>query len=54
MKITHYLYNAYVIEEGDKKVAIDPGGLFLYFFRMTTLVPKSEWNDITHISSVSF
>ena len=49
MKITHYLYNAYVIEEGDKKVAIDPGGLFLYFFRMTTLIPKSEWNAITHI-----
>lgn len=49
MKITHYLYNAFVVEEGDKKIAIDPGGLFLYFFRMTSLIPKSEWKDITHI-----
>lgn len=49
MKIKHYLYNAFVIESGDKKIAIDPGCLFLYYFRMTTLIPKSEWNDITHI-----
>ena len=49
MKIKHYLYNAFIIELGDKKIAIDPGGLFLYYFRMTTLIPKSEWNDITHI-----
>jgi L-ascorbate metabolism protein UlaG (beta-lactamase superfamily) len=49
MKITHYLYNAFVIESGDKKIAIDPGALFLYFFRLTTLIPKLEWKDITHI-----
>ena len=49
MKITHYLYNAFLIEEGDKKIAIDPGGLLLYFFRMTTLIPKTEWGSITHI-----
>lgn len=49
MKITHYLYNSFIIESGDKKLAIDPGGLFLYFFRFTTLIPKSEWKDITHI-----
>lgn len=49
MKITHYLYNAFVIESGDKKLAIDPGGLMFYFFRFTTLIPKSEWKDITHI-----
>jgi len=49
MKITHYLYNAFVIESGDKKVAIDPGALFFYFFRFTTLIPKSEWCSITHI-----
>lgn len=28
---------------------IDPGALFFYFFRFTTLIPKSEWHDITHI-----
>jgi len=49
MKITHYLYNAFIIESGDKKIAIDPGGLFFYFFRFTTLIPKSEWESITHI-----
>lgn len=49
MKITHYLYNAFVIESGDKKIAIDPGALFFYFFRFTTLIPKSEWQGITHI-----
>jgi L-ascorbate metabolism protein UlaG (beta-lactamase superfamily) len=49
MKITHYLYNAFIIESGDYKIAIDPGGLMFYFFRFTTLIPKSEWKDITHI-----
>jgi L-ascorbate metabolism protein UlaG (beta-lactamase superfamily) len=49
IKITHYLYNAFIIQAGDKKIAIDPGGLMFYFFRFTTLIPKSEWNTITHI-----
>jgi len=49
MKITHYLYNTFLIESGDKKIAIDPGALFFYFFRLTTVIPKSEWKDITHI-----
>ena len=49
MKITHYLYNTFIIESGDKKIAIDPGALFFYFLKLTTLIPKSEWKDITHI-----
>ena len=49
MKITHYLYNAFIIEIDDKKIAIDPGALFFYYFRFTTLIPKFKWNDITHI-----
>ncbi len=49
MKITHYLYNAFLIETDNKKIAIDPGALFLYYFRLTSLIPKSEWGDITHI-----
>ena len=49
MKIRHFLYNAFLIEEGNLKIAIDPGGLFLYYFRLTTLIPKSEWKSITHI-----
>ena len=49
MRITHYLYNAYLIETGGKKIAIDPGGLFLYYLRLSTLIPKAEWHGITHI-----
>ena len=49
MKITHSLYNTFTIESGEKKLAIDPGALFLYYFRLTTLIPKSEWKGITHI-----
>lgn len=49
MKITHFLYNAFLIESDTKKLAIDPGGLMFYYFRLSTLIPKSEWPDITHI-----
>lgn len=49
LKITHYLYNSFVIESGNKKLAIDPGAMFFYFFRLTTSIPKIEWIDITHI-----
>jgi len=33
MKITFYGYNSFIIESGDKKIAIDPGALFFYWFR---------------------
>ena len=49
MKIIHYLYNAFLIEWGNKKIVFDPGGLFFYYFRFTTLIPKSEWKNITDI-----
>jgi glyoxylase-like metal-dependent hydrolase (beta-lactamase superfamily II) len=49
MKITFYGYNAFLVESGDKKIAIDPGALFFFWFRFTTLIPNSEWNAITHI-----
>lgn len=49
MNIKFYGYNTFLIESGDKKIAIDPGATFLYFFRFTTLIPKSEWPNITHI-----
>ncbi len=49
MKIKHFLYNAFLIENGKTKIAIDPGALFFYYFRFTTLIPKSQWKDITHI-----
>lgn len=49
MKITHFLYNSFLVESGDKKLALDPGGLFFYFFRFTTVIPQSEWASISHI-----
>jgi L-ascorbate metabolism protein UlaG (beta-lactamase superfamily) len=49
MKISHFLYNAFIVESEDTRIAIDPGALFFYFLRFTTLIPKSEWDDITHI-----
>ena len=49
MKIKFYGYNTFLIESGNKKIAIDPGALFMYWFRFTTVVPKSEWESITHL-----
>ncbi len=49
MLIKHYLYNAFLIESGDHKIAIDPGGKFLHWFSLRTLIPKTEWQSITHI-----
>ena len=49
MKITFYGYNAFIIELKDKKIAIDPGALFFYWFRFSTVIPKPEWKSITHI-----
>lgn len=48
MKITHYLYNAFMIEEGDARVAIDPGQN-LWLFDLRSLIPPDEWSTITHI-----
>ncbi len=48
MKITHYLYNAFLVEEGDTKVAIDPGQN-LWLFRLKSLIPQVEWPTVTHI-----
>ena len=49
MKITHYLYNSFIIEWDDKKIAIDPGAFFAYHLSFAPLIPKSEWKDITHV-----
>jgi L-ascorbate metabolism protein UlaG (beta-lactamase superfamily) len=48
MRIKHYLYNAFLIEDGDIKVAIDPGQN-LWIFKLQSLIPKAEWSNITHI-----
>lgn len=48
MKIRHYLYNAFIIEDEKTKIAIDPGQN-LWLFKLGSLIPKSEWNTITHL-----
>ncbi len=48
MKIKHYLYNAFLIKDGNTKIAIDPGQN-LWIFKLCSLIPKSEWNSISHI-----
>jgi L-ascorbate metabolism protein UlaG (beta-lactamase superfamily) len=48
MKIKHYLYNAFIIEDGATKIAIDPGQN-LGMFKMNSLIPESEWMGVTHI-----
>ena len=49
MKIKFYGYNTFSIQSGNMKIAVDPGASFLYYSRITTLIPKSEWKDITHL-----
>ena len=48
MKIKHFLYNAFLIEDEATKIAIDPGQN-LWLFKLRSLIPKSEWSNITHI-----
>ena len=48
MKIRHFLYNSFLIENGNNKIAIDPGQFFS-IFNFRSLIPKSEWESITHI-----
>ena len=48
MKIRHFLYNSFLIENDKTKIAIDPGqNLDIHSLR--SLIPKSEWASITHI-----
>jgi L-ascorbate metabolism protein UlaG (beta-lactamase superfamily) len=48
MKIRHFLYNAFLIEDKETKIAIDPGQN-LWMFKLASLIPKSDWSSITHI-----
>lgn len=48
MKIRHFSYNAFIIESGSSKIALDPGqNLWMFGFR--SLIPKSEWPGVTHV-----
>jgi L-ascorbate metabolism protein UlaG (beta-lactamase superfamily) len=48
VKIRHYLYNAFIIKDNNTKIAIDPGRN-LWLFRLNSLIPKSEWEGVTHV-----
>ena len=48
MKIRHFLYNSFLIESGENKIAIDPGQYFS-IFNFSSLIPKTDWRSITHI-----
>ena len=48
MKIRHFLYNAFLVEDEDIKSAIDPGQ-DLCLFKLDSLIPKSEWQGVTHV-----
>jgi glyoxylase-like metal-dependent hydrolase (beta-lactamase superfamily II) len=48
VRITHYLYNAFLVEVGNAKVAIDPGQN-LSILALKSLIPKKEWPTVTHI-----
>ena len=48
VKITHYLYNAFLVEDGNARVAIDPGQN-LWIFALKSLIPEKEWPAVTHI-----
>jgi glyoxylase-like metal-dependent hydrolase (beta-lactamase superfamily II) len=48
MKLMHFLYNAFLIEDAATKIAIDPG-LNLWMGKLNSLIPKSEWSHVTQI-----
>jgi L-ascorbate metabolism protein UlaG (beta-lactamase superfamily) len=48
MRIRHFLYNAFLIEDGKVKIAIDPGQN-LWLFGLRSLIPKEEWKTVTHV-----
>lgn len=48
MKIRHFLYNAFLVENDGIKVAIDPGQN-VSIFKLNSLIPKSEWKGVTHV-----
>jgi glyoxylase-like metal-dependent hydrolase (beta-lactamase superfamily II) len=48
MKIRHYLYNTFIIQNDQVKIVINPGQN-LYLFKLSSLIPKSEWSTISHI-----
>ena len=41
-------YNSFIIEDNAVKIAIDPGKN-LWLFKLDSLIPKSEWEGVSHV-----
>lgn len=48
VNVTYYGYNGFIVEVGDKKLAIDPG-TSLYLLGLGAVIPKTEWAGVTHV-----
>ncbi len=48
MRVTYYGYNAFILDDGDRKLAVDPGAN-LFLLTMKSLIPASEWSTVTHV-----
>ncbi len=48
MKISHFLYNAFLIEDGPIRIAIDPGQN-LWLFALHSLIPEPLWAEVSHV-----
>ena len=49
MKFRFYNYNTFIIESGTRKIAIDPGVSFYIFNFGKGLIPKEDWNGLSHL-----
>jgi L-ascorbate metabolism protein UlaG (beta-lactamase superfamily) len=48
INIKFYGYNGFIIKSDAAKIAVDPGAN-LYLFGLGPVIPRSEWQDITHV-----
>ena len=48
VQIRHFLYNSFLLQHGNTKIAIDPGQN-LWLLGLHSLIPKSEWPLVSHV-----
>jgi len=48
LKIKHFWYNTFIIQNDKTKIAIDPGKN-LFWTKLNSLIPRSEWKGVTHV-----
>jgi len=49
MKIKFYGYNTFILESSERKIAIDPGTSFYIFTLGKSMIPKEDWEGLTHL-----